>query len=52
MGRCAPTHDINGETIETCLSISKKLTDSIIGTSFFHDVIHKKLNSVVYGNQS
>ena len=52
-GECAPAHDINGETIETCLSISKKLTDSIIGTSFFsHDVIHKKLNSVIYGNQS
>ena len=28
-GECSPAYFINGETVETCLAISKKLTDSI-----------------------
>ena len=52
-GECAPTHDINGETIDTCLAVSKQLTNSIIGISCFsHDLIYQKLNSVIYGHQS
>ena len=52
-GECAPTHDINGETIETCLAVSKQLTDSIIGISCYsHNLIYEKLNSVIYGHQS
>ena len=52
-GECAPTHYINGETIDTCLAVAKKLTDSIIGVSCFsHDIIHQKLNNVIYGHRS
>lgn len=52
-GECSPTYFINGETIDTCLVISKKLTDSIIGISCFsHELIQQKLNSVIYGNYS
>ena len=52
-GECAPTHDINGETIDTCIALSKQLTNSIIGMSCFsHGLIFEKLNSIIYGHQS
>ena len=52
-GECSPAYFINGETVETCLAISKKLTDSIIGISCFsHELIQQKLDSIIYGNHS
>ena len=52
-GESAPHNKINGELIESCLSVAPILTSSLIGKNIFdHDEIYKTLERCIYRNSS
>ena len=52
-GESAPHNKINGELIESCLSIAPILTSSLIGKNIFdHDEIYETLERCIYRNSS